>query len=117
MAIQKQKTLSNGAVGNYWKIVEESYNKNTLQAVVKIALYASKQYADEGKDLGLSKVIKFSLTKEELAGDRTSIAYQKIKADAETLVPVNPLENQSSGISPLGETRVKDADLANGTDV
>ena len=37
MAIEKSKTLANGAVGNYWRITQITLNRQNLTAIAEIA--------------------------------------------------------------------------------
>jgi hypothetical protein len=83
MAIQKSKTLPNGATGNYWKITRESFNKVDLSCAYEISLFTSKNISDNaGISLGYSKLFKATATKEQLDGDRTELGYNIIKEKA-----------------------------------
>lgn len=87
MALQKDKTLSNGSSGNYWKITSEIYDKMTLQCTWVIALFKDKDICTSGNpSLGLEKTFTYTATNEELCGDRTSLGYTQIKLQAATLV-------------------------------
>lgn len=90
MAIQKDKTLASGAAGNYWKIIHESVDKIGLIGTWVIALYFDKAHGDaKAPDLGLRKVYSASITGTDLqSGSITALGYVKIKAKAESLVPV-----------------------------
>jgi len=82
MAIQKSKTLPNGATGSYWKIAKVIVDKNPLMmhAHVILQLYADKAHADVNQPLGFSKPFEFSLTKADLVGDVVATLYAKLKA-------------------------------------
>lgn len=111
MAIQKDKTLTNGASGNYWKIIHESVDKIGLIGSWVIALYFDKSHADaKTPDLGLRKVYSATVTGVELQGGSiTALGYVKIKAKAATLVPVLG--------DPDADPVYFDPDLVGGTDV
>lgn len=111
MAIQKAKTLLNGASGNYWKIVSEVYDKVTLKCSWTITLFTDKTHSDEGNpSLGLNKLYTYIATKEELQGNRTLLGYTQIKAKAASMV--RPIFGQPT--DPLVQY---DSDLADGIDV
>lgn len=108
MAIQKSKTLSNGAAGNYWKIEREVYDKVTLLCTWFISLYCDATHAaDLTPSLGLTKVYTYTANLTELAGDRTALGYTQIKAQAAASVP-----NLVGG-----GTHTFDPDLVGGIDV
>lgn len=110
MAIQKSKTLVNGASGNYWKITLESYDKVSMECVAIISLFLDHDHSMSGAGLGMDKVYKFSATREELQGNRTLLAYAKIKAKAASMMtPIG---------GPIDADPVAfDSDLVGGTDV
>lgn len=111
MAIQKTKTLSNGATGNYWKIISEVYDKVTLQSTYIIALFTDKAHSDAGNpSLGLNKTYIFTFTRLELQGNRTLLGYTSIKAKAASMVL--PISGKP------GDTLIQfDPDLVGGIDV
>lgn len=106
MALQKSKTLPNGAVGDYWKITEVSCRKLSMLMSAKITLFKDESFRMK-QDLGLSKTFLFKCTREQLAGDLTALAYALIKAKALEMIPGKV--GQPEGFN--------DPDLANATDV
>lgn len=113
MAIQKNKVLTNGSSGNYWKIISESLDRISLICTYKIALFKDQEHSNNNAPhLGLEKKFSFQLTPEECLGNRTALGYNKIKDKAESLV-VLPVLNLND--SPT--QRIFDEDLSNGEDV
>ncbi len=111
MAMQKEKTLLNGATGNYWKVTHVTCDKMAMEITVVISLFLDSTHR-MGKDLGLSKTFKEPVTKNELATDITSLAYAKVKARAETLLRYDVFTGD------LLETPIySDPDLAGATEV
>lgn len=110
MALQKDKTLSNGSEGNYWKIISEVYDKVSLQCTWVIALFKDKDICDAGNpSLGLEKTYTYIATDEELAGDRTALGYTQIKLQAAVLIYELP--------GNMGSSIVYDSDLIDTIDV
>lgn len=114
MAIQKEKTLPNGVIGNYWRILSIVLDRESCVATGRIALYKDKATADAGgTHLGVIKSFTFSFTVQELLAspDAITYAYSKIIARA----------NAQITVSVTGETldtpRAADPDLAGGTNV
>lgn len=83
MAIQKSKTLPNGAYGNYWKITKIMLDKQTMIANCTLSLFTS-QTQTNGASLGFNKVYRIPVTKQQLAGDLISLCYAGIKAQSIT---------------------------------
>lgn len=113
MAIQKSKTLPNGASGNYWKIIYEEYNKLTFECTWQIALFIDATEAHShanAQHLGLVKEFKAIVTAPDLAGDRTALGYAKIHEIAETQITVDLDGNTVSAHN-------FDDDIGGGTDV
>lgn len=111
MALIKQKTLANGTTGNYWRVTEESYNRNTLICRWKISLFKDEETSQSGApSLDVHKVFTYTATKLELAGNRTQLAYIQIKLQANTLIPCIPFEGYPETQRPF------DVDLANAVD-
>lgn len=81
MALQKAKTLLNGAQGNYWKIIDISFDRTSMRLSCNIALFASKDYSKIA-NLGLVKNFVFSVSKDQAASDIAALAYTLIKAKA-----------------------------------
>lgn len=80
MAISKEKTLSNGAVGNYWKIYEVKILKINMRITYYMVLYMDKAHADLDQRLGPDKSFEAEVSKSELIGDIIALGYAKIKA-------------------------------------
>lgn len=114
MAIQKEKTLSNGAVGNYWRIMSINIDRQNFTIVGRIALFKDAASSAAGSPpLGQIKSFSFPFTMEEFAASPNAIAfiYTKIKARAlETL-------NYDLAGQPIDPPRYVDEDLVGGTDV
>lgn len=106
MAIQKSKTLQNGATGNYWKITNISIDREKLVATCRVELFKDSSFSNIGS-LGSAKVFRVTVTKQQIAGDITAVCYTAIKTQANQSV-TNPVTHESAP---------KDADLAGGTDV
>lgn len=114
MAIQKEKTLANGAVGDYWRILSVSIDRQNLQVVGRIGLFKDAAASAAGAPpLGAIKSFKFSFTMMEfvMADNAIAFIYDKIKAyAAETIAfDVNG--------TPIDPPRAKDPDLVGGVDV
>jgi len=86
MALQKQKTLTSGVVGNYWKITEVSVDRISLTAYFKISLYLDKATSDAGAvPINYSLSFRGHFTKQELAGDIFALGYSFIKEQTSIL--------------------------------
>lgn len=111
MAIQKSKTLPNGAVGNYWRITDIVIDRQNLKAVSHIALFKDQATSDSGAPpLGAVKTYGFAFTKSELLAitNVVSYVYGKIMTQA-TATVTHDLSGHA--ISPVAF----DPDLAGGT--
>jgi hypothetical protein len=114
MAIQKEKTLPNGAVGNYWRITTITIDRQNLTIVGTIALFKDAATSAAGAPpLGAQKIFRFPFTMQEFAAAPNAIAfiYGKIAAYANSLVSFDLAGN------PIDPPVPRDADLANGTQV
>jgi hypothetical protein len=80
MGLQKSKTVESGASGSYWKSCQENVDKRALTMHVELLCFISKELADSGATPLCSESFDFKLTSEELGGDRSALAYNKIKA-------------------------------------
>jgi len=110
MAIKKSKALPSGISGEYWKITKESYDRIAGRGVWTISLFKDQAASDAGaQPLSCSKNFSLPMSPQELAGNRTAIAYNKIKARAAEVVPV--------AFSTTPATCIFDPDLADGEDV
>lgn len=92
MAISKEKTLDNGAIGDYWKIAQIIINRIDMHIHVNLSLFSDKAHADQGLRLGCDKDFIFAISRDDLKADIIALAYGKIKI-------------------------MKDADLVDGEDV
>jgi len=112
MAIQKEKTLSSGITGNYWRITSVNINRQSLRMMVVIALFKDAAASAAGKPpIGDYKNFSFNFTMAEFAAASNAIAfaYGKIIAQAQTM-----RTHDISGVE-LAEPVYYDADLADGT--
>jgi hypothetical protein len=114
MAIRKEKTLGNGAVGNYWRFTSVNINRQGLTIVARIALFKDAAASASGKPpLGDEKSFSFPFTMAEFAASPNAIAfaYGKVKAMAATELAYDIAGN---AIDP---PRLLDPDLVGGVDV
>lgn len=81
MAIQKTKTLANGATGNYWKIVSAEVNVLNLVATWTFALFCDKAHADNVPNDPISggKLLQRGITKEQKKTDLFALGYAAAK--------------------------------------
>jgi len=113
MAIQKSKTLSNGASGDYWRILEVSIDRQHMSVSGRIALFKDKATSDAGAGpLGAEKLFRFPLVLSELMIAPNAIAYMynKIMEKASQVVSMDMLGHSI-------EPRAQDEDLAGGLSV
>lgn len=113
MAIQKSKTLANGAQGNYWRLLSVTFNREALSVVGVIALFKDKATSDAGKPhLGFVKSFNFSFNMAEVAAitNPVSYIYTKILDKANTVVSMDILGH---AVDP----HAFDEDIAGGTSV
>jgi hypothetical protein len=114
MAIQKEKTMPNGAVGNYWRIMSINIDRQNLKIAGKIALFKDAASSAAGMPpLGMEKTFRFSFTMQEFAAATNAVAfaYNKIKAMAAVEITHDLAGNQ------IDPPMVVDADLVGGVDV
>lgn len=107
MALSKSKTLPNGTSGNYWKIVEEHYDRVSHVCTWSIALFVSHDVSVLGADLGLTKHFSKVLTSDEATGNRTALGYTYIKSKSAEAVKNMP---------PSTSTHPFDSDLKDAVD-
>lgn len=81
MALNKQKTLVNGAVGEYWKVTHFTVDKMDLVIKISLELFKSAIQKDIAS-LGVVKSFEFPITLVELTGDLVALCYAKVKAFA-----------------------------------
>lgn len=111
MALRKLKTLDNGSAGDYWRIINATFSRETLTVTCRLALYTNQTIADStNKHLGLVKYFSFTVTSADLNSDIRALIYDKIKVLTNSTVTIDLLGNQ---ITP----RAYDSDLADATDV
>lgn len=114
MAIQKEKTLSSGSVGNYWRIMSIHIDRQNLKIAGTIALFKDAASSAAGlKPIGGEKTFRFPFTMAEFvaAPNAVSFAYGKIKAMSAVTTSVDPAGN------PIDPPRYADPDLVGGVDV
>lgn len=78
MALLKEKTLQNGAVGNYWRVSQLSFNRASMKVSIRLDLY--KDSTVGLAPLGSSHLFEFTVTQQQLMGNLVSLAYTNIKA-------------------------------------
>jgi hypothetical protein len=107
MALQKPKTLPNGATGDYWMLDRIEFDKKSMKVSCRLTLYFSKEIADgNGPSLGLSYGFSFPATSAVLSGDLRAWLYTQIK---------NKMMTPKPKISPDTPSQAWD-DLAGATD-
>lgn len=114
MAIQKEKTMNNGSVGNYWRVLSVNIDRQRLTLSGRIALFKDQATSDAGGEpLGCVKVFNFPFTMLEFAAAPNAIAflYGKVVAYAASTIAFD-----IDG-TPIDPPRPRDADLVGGTDV
>lgn len=111
MALQKSKTLDNGATGDYWRITTAIFDRESLTCSCRIALYTSQTIANSAnKHLNLIKTFNFSVASMDLSGDIRVLLYNKVKTLASTVVSTDLFGNP---ITP----HAFDPDLDGATDI
>ncbi len=109
MALQKEKTLPSGESGNYWRISELHFQRNSMTVTANLSLYKSAELAAAGASpMPESRQFVFTITQQELLGNVVAAAYAKIKAMIAALHPP---------ISGSGEDASRYPDLVGSTDV
>jgi len=88
MALQKEKVLANGAVGNYWRVSHVGFERASMKLALKLDLY--KDGTPGLAPLGASHAFIFTISSQELTGNLIAMAYGKIKAAvAELHTPIS----------------------------
>jgi len=87
MAIRKEKTLANGVVGEYWKITSIKIDRNTNRVQLFLSLFLDQAHSDGSPIAANCKKYEFTYSENELLGNIIQLGYQKILAQAETMVP------------------------------
>jgi hypothetical protein len=114
MAIQKSKTLANGASGNYWRIEHLIVDRRAGKVLGDLALFKDQSTAQSGAPhLGLVKRFTFDLNMVELlaAPNVVTYMYSKIMQKAEELRTHDLLGHA------LAEPVVTDPDIAGGESI
>lgn len=114
MAIQKEKVLKSGAVGNYWRIISITIDRQNLSVIGTIGLFKDKNASDTGKQpMPLIKAFRFPLVMLEIAPpvDIIAYVYTKIQAAADVVVLTDILGKT------LDVPTTVDPDISGGTPV
>lgn len=112
MAITKSKTLPNGAVGDYWRIMDITIDRQALVIHANIALFKDQATSIAGAPpLGGFKHFRFTYTMSELTGitNVVSWVYTKILAAA------NVMRTVDIDGTVLGSPVPSDPDIFDGT--
>ncbi len=113
MAIQKSKSLSNGASGNYWKITSITVDKTALLITAIINLFMDQTHGQaKTSDLGLSKTYVLPFVAADLEENIVALTYAKLLAKASSTYTPNP-----SSLNPSPSPITFDPDIAGGTPV
>lgn len=105
MALQKEKVLASGVSGNYWRVSGIRFAREGMKLDLTVDLY--KDATPGLSPLGVSHSFSFVITQQEIVGNLILMAYNKIKAYANSDLP---------GIDGVG-TRKGCPDLAGSLDV
>lgn len=85
MALQKDKALSSGVSGNYWRISHVLFKRKGMVLDLVIDLYKDSTV---GLDpLGCSHSFRFIITQPEVMGNLITLAYTKIKDFSNSDIP------------------------------
>lgn len=88
MALQKEKTLPSGEVGDYWRVSELSFHRGGMTLDLTLSLYKDAATAATGAPpLPHSYRFSFGVTQQEITGNVIAMAYTKIKAAVAALHP------------------------------
>lgn len=80
MAIEKEKTLKSGAVGNYWRLMTVTADRQNLTMVCVIALFKDIVAGNTGlQPMGAFKTYKFPLDIEEIGAEEDILNYAYVK--------------------------------------
>ena len=109
VGIVKDKVLTNGVTGNFWKITSGTFNLLTGTITVTISLYLNQASFLAGKSSLLSdKVYELNVTSLELQGDLRELVWAKVIARAAEIVSTDILGNEI-------EPQAYDTDLDGGS--
>lgn len=112
MAIQKSKTLANGATGDYWRIIDISIDRQNLRISGRLALFKDAATSAAGAPPpGGKKTFHFDLVMSEFIAypDVISFMYSKIMAYAESTI-----DYDING-SPIDPPRYREPDIVGGS--
>jgi hypothetical protein len=87
MALIKEKTLSSGVTGNYWRIKNGRFKRDGALIFLDLELALFKDSTAGLDPLGCSHLFSFELTNNELIGNLISLAYTKIKDFSNSDIP------------------------------
>lgn len=70
MALQKEKTLPSGEVGDYWRVSELSFHRSGMKLDIVLSLYKSAAVAATGAPpLPCSHQFSFVITQQDIVGN------------------------------------------------
>lgn len=110
MAILKEKVLPNGAIGNYWRILNITFDRTTFTAHANLALFLDQATSDAGgPPIGGHKHFSFPYTNAEINAAPSVVGwiYDKI------LVAANVMRSVDLSGSPITPEAI-DQDLFDG---
>lgn len=111
MAIQKSKTLPNGASGNYWRITKIVIDRQNLQIAGSIALFKDAATSAAGSPpLGGTKTFNFPLDLTAFLATPNAIAFMY------TMIADHAAQTLDYDINgaPLDPPRYREPDLVGG---
>lgn len=113
MAIEKETTLKNGAVGNYWRIVYISVDNMGMRMTGSMGLFKDKAFSDGGGRPLTVRQFSFPFTKQEFISSPSviNLTYVKILQVAAETISFDLNGN------PIDPPRYRDPDLVGGTPV
>lgn len=81
MALLKQKTLSNGVSGEYWRLTSVSVCKTgvAFRVFCKLELYVNEAHKLTTPISGVSIMTSFEASSHDVAGNVVALCYEKIK--------------------------------------
>ena len=85
MALIKQKLLTNGVVGDYWKITRFNFDKPKLSVSYLVELFRDATYRDIAPVCDIKKTFVFTITKTQSTENLLALGYTLIKDYANTV--------------------------------
>ena len=85
MALQKEKILASGVSGNYWRVSALRFTRDGMKLDITVSLY--KDATPGLAPLGISHSFSFVINQQEIVGNLVLMAYNKIKAYANSDLP------------------------------